>query len=350
MKTKRKIQVRIILVAMMGLLFMFGTSTTIFAQDETKETTEKPAKKKSKFGSFLRKVGESATGINMSDETFIAWDLKAQTKVELSFISAEGDVASREVLLTFSAKTKQSGISLEIAGISTSDEQDFAADLKGNRFEIDRKVDAGKKDLIEGIPVFYKIALKNVPIDLPAIEVVSLGYYLWSKDSNIGSGMAGTQPMQIRNIPIQWNNPGTENLVGWTASARLMCDLNVVSCIGDASGNVVLTLAATAKNDNLKLELGKTNNNSQIVEAFNNSGANYEGTCPGSYSECVGQKELIKGLPVQFQFVFSGIENAIPSFDLIKSEFYLWSPNGSCGSNMSGVQPVQIRNIRIAWE
>lgn len=163
---------------------------------------KKKEKKPSKFGNFMRRLGESATGINMSNELFISVDPKARLYADILLIECTGDPQTGNVVLTLGVKAKQNGVTTTLGKKGGGQDAVQAFDAKGNTFECSILSDCSRVDCPAGVPVQFKYAFQNVPASLPVIECVTMDYRISGEDGFVGTGDGG--PMQIRNIPIAW--------------------------------------------------------------------------------------------------------------------------------------------------
>ena len=130
-----------------------------------------------------------------------------------------------------------------------------------------------------------------------------------------------------------------------------LIQMEVVSCIGDSEAQtVLLTLAVKAKKDRVKTNLGKScgNGNQECITAYDTKGNIYEGQEVGAFSQ-IGAKENPQGIPIQYQFQFSAIPATLKAIEVIHIEFYIQCDT-NVGSNMSDVDPIQVRNIPILWD
>lgn len=185
----------------------------VFAQDDASANDagevkkEKKEKKPSKVGNFLRRVGESTTGINMSNETFVAIAFEAQQMVDFAVQSCTGDPNTGTVLLTLTAKAKKNGVKTNLGKRVNNSDYVTAYDAKGATFEgkeVGSYTEIGRKDNPAGVPVQYQFVFSDVPTTVAQIEVVQVEFYIDSNDNHIGSNMSSVEPMQVRNIPIAW--------------------------------------------------------------------------------------------------------------------------------------------------
>lgn len=207
--TKNKIFRKVLCLALIA-----GCTSSVFAQDASKdqatvEQQKKPEKKKSKFGSFIRKVGESTTGINMSNETFVAMNINAQKLIAMEVISCVRDKASNTVILTLGVKAKQNGVQTSLGKSCGNGNQECVSgyDAQGNAYE-GQEVGSfsqvsGSKENPVGIPIKYEFAFSDIPATLGSLEVVQVEFYIYSNQSSVGSNMSNVEPIQVRNIPIQ---------------------------------------------------------------------------------------------------------------------------------------------------
>lgn len=178
----------------------------VFAQDDAgtddtgKPKKEKKEKKESKFGNFLRRVGESTTGINMSNETFVAVDIRAKQLADFSIQSCVGDPSTGSVILTIAVTAKSNGCRCDLGQYSG----EKAYDSKGNEYKGKEAGDGYPKNLVAGVPVQYQFVFTSVPTSLAQLEVVMLEFYIQNSNDYVGSNMSDVEPMQVRNIPIAW--------------------------------------------------------------------------------------------------------------------------------------------------
>lgn len=171
----------------MGLCLIFSLASpgSIHAQENKS--------KKAKIGSFLRKVGEQTTGINMSNEFFIV--NPAKSDVDIQLVGCYGNSGTRTATLIFTAKALHQEYPNAVFGGSTK-----AYDAKGKLYDKCQK--AGYNiTLPSGIAVPYGIeGIKNVSPELKQFEIIRLSWYLDSENHFIKDN-----PLEFRNVPIQWD-------------------------------------------------------------------------------------------------------------------------------------------------
>jgi hypothetical protein len=169
------------------------------AQEQKEGKTEKKEKKKSKFGSFVKKVGEQTTGINMTDEPFAVIPALIKRNLDVEFVECVGDRASETVMIAFTAKSKRLKADFRVGGRG----MDKAYDKSGNSFNNKSAYTSVDKGCPNGIAVRYEVTFKSVPATLEAFELVSIAWWL-----NVGNdkGASGNDNanMEFRNIPIAW--------------------------------------------------------------------------------------------------------------------------------------------------
>lgn len=153
----------------------------VFAQENPKKE-----KKKSKVGSFLRKVGETSTGINMSNELYITSE-NAWEDIEVELSGCYGNSQSGEVYMVITVKSGKN------RHLSVSPKT--AVNAKGKIYEVkDRFSSQIYKDVIKDILTEYnleELAFINVPATLPSFEAVQI---------KIDKGT-----YTFHNVPIQWD-------------------------------------------------------------------------------------------------------------------------------------------------
>lgn len=198
------------IISMLCLTLIGGSINVLQAQETKQEEQQQPEKKKSKFGSFVRKVGESATGINMSNETFVAMNMDAQRLIEIQVASCVRDTATNHVLLTLTVKAKQDGVKTGLGKPCGNGNQECVSgyDTQGNTFtgqEVGTFTQvSGNKENPMNVPVKYEFVFADIPPALHAIEVVTMEFYISAKSGNVGSNMSKIEPIQVRNIQITW--------------------------------------------------------------------------------------------------------------------------------------------------
>ena len=184
-------------VVVMIVLAVFTVGAVMAQNDSVPENakTEKQEKKKGGFSSFLKKVGEQATGINMTDEPFTVNPLSAVIDVE--FTGAYGDASTGLVSLVFKVKNKTYETRASFGG---SLDKTAAFDKNGKTYKPYNSASTGF-DAPKGIWVEirlegkYKGALENVPETLEAFELINVYCYINANNRGL---------IEFRNIPIQW--------------------------------------------------------------------------------------------------------------------------------------------------
>lgn len=188
----------------LSVLAIFCMTGSIFGQ-----TTEKKEKKTSKLGSLVRKVGEAATGINMSNETFAVIPFEAQALIDMEVVSCVGNSNTQDVVLTLAVKAKKDGVKTALGKSCGNGNQECVTgyDAKGGTYE-GREIGSfteisGPKENPAGIPISYSFGFSSIPSTLQSIEVVQVEFYVYA-DKNVGSNMSNIKPIQVRNIAITW--------------------------------------------------------------------------------------------------------------------------------------------------
>ena len=178
-------------LVVMTILAVF-TAGAAMAQNDS---VPADGKKKGGFGSFVKRVGEQTTGINMTDEPFVVNPLKSAIEVE--FVGAYGDASTGVVSLVFKVKNKTNA-TFVLCGGNTY--QTAAFDVKGKTYKTNLSVgpnfDAPKGIWAEIAMVGKsKGAFVDVPETLAAFELIKM--YCQVDGNNKGL-------IEFRNIPIQW--------------------------------------------------------------------------------------------------------------------------------------------------
>ena len=177
---------KIILLIALAVL----TAGSMIAQNDT--TSNK--KEKGKFGSFMRKLGETSTGINMTDEPFIVNPLRSSIDVE--FVGAYGDPSTGGVTIVIKVKNKTYEKYTGFGGYDAL----TAFDKNGKTYKggsaTEKELDTPKDLWVEvKLDGYHKI--QKVPESLAAFELINLNCKIARKSS-----LSGT--IELRNIPIQW--------------------------------------------------------------------------------------------------------------------------------------------------
>lgn len=306
-------------------------SQTLCAQNDTEEN------KTSKFGNFLRRIGESATGINMSDELFIKFDTKAQTAAQIMEVSCEGNPANGEVLVTLRIMGKQDGVTLSLGG-----SDDYATDAKGNKYHVTER-HIKKQDLITDVPIRYEFIIQKVPTDLAYIERLYLNFYM-SGAVTVGSNMSGVNELQIRNIPIKWKPAATKNIISESYKLTSISNLKVINCEGDkTTGTVSLKIGATSSSSQANLNLNE-------MSCYDHNGTKYNGRRNDENAN--HELELNQEFPTIFSFAITEVDPNLKAFYVIKLDFYARDRKSgiTIGSNMSGIDKITIKNVPINWK
>lgn len=311
MKTNRFIY------AFVAFLLLSASLTSAVAQENT--TTEK---KGSKFGSFLKKVGETTTGINMSDEQFIVNPLATRFKVEI--IDCIGNSAEQKFDVILKITNKSTNESNMCVGGSCSGASS-AVDKEGNSYK-PNKCAGDCKDFPTGVPVKVTVTFEQILPTVKGMEVikVSLGSY-------------GT--VELRNVNIKWDAISAENTQTSTAEPEQTSlknslvskyDIELVSCNGDiANQHIELTLKIKNKSTNENICIG--GNCSGGSMAVDSDGNSYK------TESCAGDcKDLPTGVNVKAVVGFNEILSTVKSFDYVKL---------SVGNGF-----IEIRNLAVNWK
>ena len=206
--TKRSFKLRKVIAITICL-----AGTTMFSSIAMAQNDSVPAKEKEKgkFGNFVRRVGESTTGINMSNEIFAVLPAKAKPYIELVVVSCVDDSRTGDVLLVFAVKAKQNGIKTNLGKSCGNGNQQCVTgyDTKGKTFS---GVEVGSftetftpKETPAGVPIQFEFTFTSVPSTLKAIEVVMVDFEVSGNGVNVHTGMGDVEPIQVRNIPILWD-------------------------------------------------------------------------------------------------------------------------------------------------
>lgn len=286
------------------------------------EQTNKTEKKKSGFGSFLKKVGETATGINMTDEQFVVNPLSARFNVEIADCVGNSSEQKFDVILKITNKsTNESNMCV---GGSCSGSS-MAVDKEGNSYK-PASCAGDCKDFPTGVAVKVVVTFEKILPTLTAMEVIKLNL------KNYGV-------IELRNMKIKWDAAPAETIadtaiqtqqVALVNSLASKYDIELVSCEGDiAKQRVDVTLKVKNKSTNERVCIGGScSGNSMAVDADGNS---YKSeSCAG---DC---KDLPTGINVKAVVGFENILPSIKAFDYMK----LNVGNGF----------IEIRNLTVNWK
>jgi hypothetical protein len=186
------------------LLFTLATfaaggamAQTLTDSTEVKKEKVKKEKKKSKFCSFVKKVGETTTGINMTDEPFIINPNSADFDAE--FAGAYGNSSTGKVSIVFKVKNKTYAAQASFGGSTSGNGRTVAFDVKGKnyyQYNSGSKGYAVAKGIWTEVMLDGKDAFENVPSELQAFELIKMSFYFDAKVRGM---------LEFRNIPIQWD-------------------------------------------------------------------------------------------------------------------------------------------------
>lgn len=305
---------------MVALLFGSAIPQTFAQNNKTQKETRK---KKSGFGSFLKKVGEAATGINMTDELFMVNPLSSSFNVEMT--GCLGNSTAQQFDLILKITNKSTNERLCVGG--GCGKKTMAIDEDGNTYNASGC--AGDcKNFPTNVPIKVKIRFKKVLPSVKSLELIKF---------NIGN----KGHVELRNVPIQWdaaleNTEPQSTPDGYVSTAiknslASKFDLEVVGCYGNSSKqSFELVLKLKNKTTNKKLCIGGScSHRTLAIDADGNSYA--ASTCAG---DC-------KNFPTDV-FVKSTIlfKNVLPSVKMLD---YLKFNVGSEGD-------IEIRNLPITWD
>lgn len=179
----------LLLIVVMGCLF---GSNICFAQQDTIRTEQqssgKEEKKKSKFGSFIKKVGEATTGINMTNEMFIV--NPDPLKLDIEFVECKGNTSGQYFEVVLKIKNKSTNDRLYVGAMGSTK----AFDSDGNSYET--TFSSGKDyDIPTNVPV--KVSVKYVKV-LPSVAHLEL--------INVGTMKNGVKygVIELHNVPVVW--------------------------------------------------------------------------------------------------------------------------------------------------
>ncbi len=178
-------------VILMLVIAMF-TAGSVVAQNDSIPGDGK--KKGGKFSSFIKRTGERATGINMTDEPFVVNPLKSAVEVE--FVGAYGDPSTGKVSVVFKVMNKTYAKTMNFGG---SLNRTAAFDKSGKTYKPYNSQGPIGEDTPKGIWIEVRCvggdAFSDVPETLAAFELINMYCYVDANNRGL---------IEFRNIPIQW--------------------------------------------------------------------------------------------------------------------------------------------------
>ncbi len=345
---------KLFLLLFVGLMFTpaYSASTGLFnSQDDDEpveevtvedETEGKKKKKPSKVGNFLRRMGESATGINMSTETFVAAPLDAQKVAKVSFVSAVGEIETGDVtvkcLVTPSVAFSGGGGLLDKKPVASDNSGgSFKGDLHHNFMHYQNNISAGT-------PIPYEFTFSGVPSSSPQFEVIDLDFNYSHSGKTINSATCGAG-IQIRNVPIEWKSIAREDGL-YVDFHNEMEDwgikLDVESCVGDKStGEITLIVSATAEK-NIK-DFGMGNSYGETVVY----------TEAGAYKGKISSKNHNAAIPAGSKglyYFFFTVPTETTLIKTFKNGFGISNEGGNYRNQLQMGKDIEIHNIPVVWE
>ena len=304
-------------------LFLLCLSANVFDVVAQDNQTPKTEKKGSRFGSFMKKVGEATTGINMTDEPFVVNPNAARFKVDI--VDCIGNSAEQKFTLTLKITNKGTNESNMCIGGSCGGNT-LAVDKQGNSYKSDRC--AGDcKDFPTNVPVKVTLIFEKVLPSVQGLEVIKFNL------GNYGN-------VELRNIKLSWDVPSAEptsSNVAMSSSATALTnslsskyDIQLVSCDGDvASQRVAITLKFKNKATNERICVGGScGGNTLAVDLDGNS---YKSeTCAG---DCI---DLPTGVFVKSVTNLEKVLPTVKAFDYVKI---------SVGNSF-----IELRNLPVNWK
>ncbi|VBB43769.1 exported hypothetical protein [uncultured Paludibacter sp.] len=310
---------RNLMYAVVTFIFLCSNLVLVNAQDNQNTKTQK---KSSKFGSFLKKVGEATTGINMTDESFVVNPISTRFKVE--FVDCIGNSAEQKFQVYLKITNKGTNESNMCVGGSCGGSS-LAVDNEGNSYK-PNKCAGDCKDFPTGIPVKVMVEFEKVLPSVKSLEVIKLNLKSYGV-------------VELRNIPLKWDAALAENPItalseikqtSLTNSLTSKYDIELVNCAGDsAKQRIEITLKVKNKGTNEHICIGGScSGNSMAVDSDGNS---YKSeSCAG---DCV---DLPTGINVKAVVGFNEVLPSVKMFDYMK----LNVGNGF----------IEIRNLSVNWK
>lgn len=293
------------------------------------------------IGSFVRGVANLMSGGQRSGRVYVDMDPALSREAQIMEVSAVGNPATAEVLVSISVTLPYHDAKLAIGG----DRTDFATSGRGYRSKVTPRDNrsSGAKELVRGIPYHFQYVLAEVPEGVPSIEVLQLGFSYRDRDRYFNTSSSSVHPIQIRNIPVSWVPVPQVNTVCETYHADDIFQLGVISCVGDrATGSVVLTLAATTQSTKVSLSLGS----SCYIEAYTPDGTKFDGK---DYVRGSCTRELNPDVPHNYSFEFQNVPRKLQSLHLVRIKYYATDYTNDRRTSDSWYDPIKIMNIPIEW-
>lgn len=336
------------LISVLMLAAIMSAPTYAQEPEKEKEKTEKKEgkkkKKPSKFGNFMRRMGESATGINMSTETFFSLPLEAQMMVDVTFVSCVGEKETGDVSLIFKMTPK-----VDLESESHFDDESKGADNAGGNYEgILHYNYFGEEAKTAGIPVMFTYTFKSVPNTTPQFEVATVPFYLRSTGGDLCHS-GNSAPMQIRNIPIDWQSiaQADGSYIDFFNECEEWVDIEVENCIGDSkTGIITLTLITTAKQDLENFNMGSDDD--KDLKAYDIDNNAYLGI--GDKSNPSYREPIQKGMKAKYYHHYK-VPGSTTTMKLFILPFDIGTENytrrTAMGKYSSG---IQVNNVPVVWK
>lgn len=327
-------------LAMVMTFSLFGQS-----QEEKKEVKKA---KTSKFGKFIRKVGESATGINMSDETYVKASPSINKILKFTPKDCYGTLESGEVVFNLSLGLSDDFRTLTLGkrfGGGRFDVECYDAD--GNKYNGQIIGHYKTTDLLSSIPLNITMVFQKIPANLKQIEVIQISdYYLRTNKELVTSGNTH-ESIQIRNVNIDWKSGKSTNNSYIVVDYELGKLLNIenVRCTAKKGDNFATLSFYVVPSDNIKdIKLAtKTGGSGVGLIAYDENNKEFN----GSYNK-ENPTKMNEGIKYKLSFSIDNIAENARRFSIIQLDYYVNWENGIFRAG--NTRPLFIHDLPVDWE
>lgn len=321
---------------------------TLFGQSQ-EEKKEVKKEKTSKFGKFIRKVGESATGINMSDETYVKAPASINKILKFTPKNCYGTLESGEVVFNLSL-----GLSDDFRTLT------LGKRLGGGRFKVEcYDVDGNKydgqiighyktTDLLSSILLNITMVFQKIPANLKQIEVIQISdYYLRTSKDLVTSGNTH-ESIQIRNVNIDWKSGKSTNNSYIVVDYELGKLLNIenVRCTAKKGDNFATLSFNVTPSDNIRDIKFATNaggSSTGGLTAYDGNNNEFK----GSYNK-ENPDEMNEGIKYKLSFSIDNITENTRLLPIIQLGYYVNWENGIFRAD--NTRPLFIHDLPVEWE
>ena len=188
--------------------------------------------------------------------------------------------------------------------------------------------------------------MKKSAFVLLLVFLVSASGFAQSKNVNMRAKSVNGKQVAIPSAGKKTNAKVNQTTMLVDGKIYPFLAFSYVSCIGDSlTGNVSLTIEATAKNDSVVIAFGKSCGENLCLRAVDTKGNLFEGAfAENDYHE----KALPKDEPVRYVFEFEQIPVGLDMFHFVKAEFEI--KNGETVVTSQDCNPIGVKYAKIEWK